>query len=94
MLEENPLTVEPIKLKDVPIWGTVFEGRLFPITKARKTAAIETPPATFTPENSIAGMFRVRTPAGVSCDCGACGFNRLRLQSPAASIACWPAAAS
>ena len=77
VLEENPLTVEPMKLKDVPIWGTVFEGRLFPITQARKTAAIETPSATFTPENSIAGMFRVRTPAGVSCECGACGFNRL-----------------
>jgi predicted amidohydrolase YtcJ len=33
VLEEDPLTVEPMKLKDVPIWGTVFEGRLFPIAK-------------------------------------------------------------
>ena len=33
VLEQDPLTVEPLKLKDIGIWGTVFEGRLFPIAK-------------------------------------------------------------
>jgi len=31
ILEEDPYAVDPTKLKDIPIWGTVFEGRLFPI---------------------------------------------------------------
>jgi predicted amidohydrolase YtcJ len=31
VLEEDPFEADPRKLKDVPIWGTVFEGRLFPI---------------------------------------------------------------
>jgi predicted amidohydrolase YtcJ len=31
VLDEDPLAVEPIKLKDIPIWGTVFEGRVFPV---------------------------------------------------------------
>ena len=33
VLEEDPLAVDPMKLKDMPIWGTVFEGRVFPIKK-------------------------------------------------------------
>ena len=31
VLEEDPYAVPPEDLKDIPIWGTVFEGRLFPI---------------------------------------------------------------
>lgn len=30
VLEQNPYEVPPARLKDVPLWGTVFEGRLFP----------------------------------------------------------------
>ena len=30
ILEQDPYVVPPEKLKDIPIWGTVFEGRLFP----------------------------------------------------------------
>ena len=33
VLEDDPLTVDPMKLKDIRIWGTVFEGRVFPIEK-------------------------------------------------------------
>lgn len=33
VLENDPLAVDPMKLKDVPIWGTVFEGRVSPIDK-------------------------------------------------------------
>lgn len=33
VLEQDPYAVAPERLKDIPIWGTVFEGRLFPITK-------------------------------------------------------------
>ena len=33
VMDDDPLTVDPMKLKDLPIWGTVFEGRVFPIEK-------------------------------------------------------------
>lgn len=32
ILEQDPYAVVPEKLKDIPIWGTVFEGQLFPIS--------------------------------------------------------------
>lgn len=31
VLADDPLAIEPARLKDISIWGTVFEGRLFPI---------------------------------------------------------------
>lgn len=30
VLEEDPLGADPMRLKDIAIWGTMFEGRLFP----------------------------------------------------------------
>ncbi|KPK28933.1 MAG: hypothetical protein AMJ61_00020 [Desulfobacterales bacterium SG8_35_2] len=33
VLEQDPYEVDPVKLKDIPIWGTVFEGKPFPIKK-------------------------------------------------------------
>ena len=42
VLEEDPYAVPPEKLKDVPVWGTVFEGRVFPVPAANRkgTAAV------------------------------------------------------
>ena len=84
VLEQNPLTVEPIKLKDVPIWGTVFEGRLFPITK-KSTASLmrqSAPPATGLAGLPLPSCF---APGAASHDhgddCGACSFNRLLARS-------------
>ncbi|MBT8080161.1 MAG: amidohydrolase [Gammaproteobacteria bacterium] len=34
ILEADPLEVDPMELKDVAIWGTVYEGRIFPVTAA------------------------------------------------------------
>lgn len=31
ILDDDPYSVPPMNLKDVPIWGTVFEGRVFPV---------------------------------------------------------------
>ena len=31
ILEENPMKIEPIKLKDIKILETVFEGKSFPV---------------------------------------------------------------
>ena len=32
VLDEDPYEIPPEKLKDVPIWGTLFEGRVFPVS--------------------------------------------------------------
>lgn len=39
VLEQDPYKVDPKKLKDIPIWGTVFEGRLFPVATEAKPVA-------------------------------------------------------
>ena len=31
VLEQDPYEVEPMALKDIPVWGTVFEGEVFPV---------------------------------------------------------------
>ncbi|MDP0562177.1 MAG: amidohydrolase family protein [Candidatus Endonucleobacter sp. (ex Gigantidas childressi)] len=36
VFEENPLTSDPKKLKDIVIWGTVFEGNVHPIKSSSK----------------------------------------------------------
>lgn len=36
VFEENPITADPKTLKDLTIWGTVFEGKAWPIEKASK----------------------------------------------------------
>ena len=33
VLEQDPYEVPAEQLKDIPIWGTVFEGKLFPVNK-------------------------------------------------------------
>lgn len=57
VLEQDPLAVAPMKLKDVPVWGTVFEGRLFPITRTSTASAIPSsgnPGASFRPGSRLA----------------------------------------
>jgi len=34
ILAENPLSVDPAKIKDIAVWGTVSEGRVLPVKKA------------------------------------------------------------
>ena len=31
VLEQDPWEVDPMQLRNIPIWGTVFEGTPFPI---------------------------------------------------------------
>ncbi|MHB8069593.1 MAG: amidohydrolase [Desulfobaccales bacterium] len=37
VLEQDPRAVEPMKVNEIPIWGTVFEGRIFPIPSPKST---------------------------------------------------------
>jgi predicted amidohydrolase YtcJ len=30
VLEKDPFAVEPMELKDIPVWGTILGGKLFP----------------------------------------------------------------
>ena len=34
ILDENPLTVDAARIKDIPVWGTVHEGRVLPIARS------------------------------------------------------------
>lgn len=36
VFEENPIKADPKTLKDLAIWGTIFEGKAYPIKKAAK----------------------------------------------------------
>ena len=49
VLEQDPYKVKPIHLKDVAIWGTVFEGRLFPIQSRRNLAVNQNNRSSFDP---------------------------------------------
>ena len=40
VFEENPLKADPKTLKDLAIWGTVFEGKVYPINKSAKGMAM------------------------------------------------------
>jgi predicted amidohydrolase YtcJ len=42
VLDDNPLTVDPMKIRDVKVWGTVMEGRVLPgAQEAEKKASLE-----------------------------------------------------
>jgi hypothetical protein len=34
ILGDNPVTCDPVKIKDIPVWGTVHEGRVLPVKRA------------------------------------------------------------
>jgi len=39
ILDEDPLSVDPMKIKDIAVWGTVFEGQQFPVSATERKAA-------------------------------------------------------
>jgi hypothetical protein len=46
ILADNPLTVEPMTIKDIRVWGTVHEGRVLPLNGgAQARAAVDAPRA-------------------------------------------------
>ncbi|MEB3321350.1 MAG: amidohydrolase family protein [Synechococcaceae cyanobacterium] len=34
ILAANPLTIDPVRIKDIPVWGTVQEGRVLPVRRS------------------------------------------------------------
>jgi predicted amidohydrolase YtcJ len=46
ILADNPLSVEPMKIRDIRVWGTVHEGRVLPIKQpAQARASVDAPGA-------------------------------------------------
>lgn len=41
ILSDNPVTMDPMKIKDVEVWGTVMEGRKLPVGYAKKKTSLE-----------------------------------------------------
>jgi hypothetical protein len=52
VLEQSPFDVDPMRLKDIKVWGTVLEGRVQPVQVStaakgalvKKASLVETPP--------------------------------------------------
>ncbi len=79
ILEQDPYEVEHLKLKDIPIWGTVFEGRLFPITR-HNTLGMNQPGSNLLPGSSNMPLPSCFAEGEHTHDadhgyCGACSFN-------------------
>jgi len=67
VVEEDPLTVDPARLRDVPIWGTVFEGRVFPVKAGKPvSAATPAPPLPALPGHHEAHEGHAGDPCGVA----------------------------
>ena len=39
ILADNPVTIDPMKIKDIKVWGTVQEGRVLPVAGPAPSAA-------------------------------------------------------
>lgn len=83
ILGDNPVTCEAGVIKDIPIWGTVHEGRLLPVSK--KTGSRETAAASPGSHESHAHVSRrfISQPAGLhdhehehESGCSSCRVNR------------------
>ena len=67
VVEEDPLTVDPTRLRDVPVWGTVFEGRVFPVKEGKPFAATTpAPPLPALPGHHEAHDGHAGDPCGVA----------------------------
>lgn len=92
VLAENPVTSDPTKIKDIPVWGTVQEGRVLPVATAapqsmRKADAIDVAPArdATTAENSNRHLYSFTSPemqlraARLANDMGLCSADHNRI---------------
>ena len=50
VLADNPLSVDPLKIRDIAVWGTVMEGRVLPAAQPKTKKAELSPAAHGNPE--------------------------------------------
>jgi predicted amidohydrolase YtcJ len=43
ILDASPLTVDPMEIRNIGVWGTVMEGRLLPAGKTERKAYLDQP---------------------------------------------------
>jgi predicted amidohydrolase YtcJ len=43
ILSDNPVTCDPLKIKDISVWGTVQEGRVLPCSQVKDKQALRRP---------------------------------------------------
>ena len=43
ILDDNPVTCDPMKIRDIGVWGTVHEGRVLPVEKSTDTQVMRSP---------------------------------------------------
>jgi len=43
ILDDNPVTCDPMKIRDIGVWGTVHEGRVLPVEKSTDTQVLRSP---------------------------------------------------
>jgi hypothetical protein len=60
ILAANPLTVEPVQIKDIRVWGTVQEGRLLPVSHEPSPGAAALGPLMDAP--ALTAMLRLPDP--------------------------------
>jgi predicted amidohydrolase YtcJ len=41
ILDDNPVTCDPMKIREIGVWGTVHEGRVLPIQKAKSSQVMQ-----------------------------------------------------
>jgi predicted amidohydrolase YtcJ len=40
ILGDNPINCDPLKIKDIPVWGTVVEGQILPVSKKQTKGSV------------------------------------------------------
>jgi hypothetical protein len=79
ILDEDPLSVELDRIKDIGIWGTVFEGQVFPVAAAdpARKASLRLAPGTPRPQPlyALAEVAPIATRGGMAgtLACSCCG---------------------
>jgi predicted amidohydrolase YtcJ len=80
VLSQDPYTVKPMAIKDIPIWGTVFEGRVFRNAPAPAKMAHSDQRA-----HTLAVLEQTHSPTSAHAD--SCGLSRQMLAALALSWA-------
>jgi len=76
ILGDNPVTCDAARIKDIPVWGTVHEGRVLPVTRPNQTRTSLGPARD--EESLAASLLAAHENHGDHADGGcACMLNRL-----------------
>lgn len=87
ILDNDPLSVEVDRIKDIGIWGTVFEGTLYPVAPVdpAKKASLVLPPAAPVPKP----LYALALVAGIAARGGVAGLPACGCCGPSAAM-CGP----